>query len=317
MKAQQTVKKNLTIAAAILCLLALAGSESKLPAQTQTYFTGSVQVKDLQFEYEAIGSGIPVVMIHGFGVDRETMRGCMEPLFKNRTGWKRIYFDLPGMGKTKGRQWLQTSDHMLEVVREFIRQVIPGQKFVLAGESYGGYLCQGIVHRDAASVLGMCLICPMAVAADADRDVPPQTIFKRDMAVYNELDDNEKAFLDHLVAVQTKQVWDRFLAEMCSGWAKGDNAFLGVVRQAKNYAFSFPVDRPPQPFAGPSLILTGRQDSGVGYKDQYRFLEQYPRASFVVLDMCGHILQIEQVELFNALVSEWLDRVLWSSSQEK
>ncbi len=305
------------IGAAALCWLALAGAGDILFAQAQPYFKGSVLVKDLQFEYETVGEGIPLVMIHGFGVDRETMRGCMEPLFKNRTGWKRIYFDLPGMGKTKGPKWIQTSDDMLEAVREFIRRVIPGRKFVLAGESYGGYLCRGIVYRDAPGVLGMCLIAPMAVAADADRDVPPQTIFKRDMAVYNELDEGEKAFVDHLVAVQTRQVWDRFVAEMCSGWAKGDNAFLQVVRQAKNYTFTFPVDRLPRPFAGPSLILTGRQDSGAGYRDQYKFLEQYPRASFVILDMCGHILQIEQVDLFNALVNEWLDRVLWASAQEK
>ncbi len=314
MKTQRTLKNNLPLAATILCLLALAGSGSKLPAQTQTHFKGSVQVKDLQFEYEAIGSGIPLVMIHGFGVDRETMRGCMEPLFKNRTGWKRIYFDLPGMGATKGPKWIQTSDHMLEAVREFIRMVIPGQKFALVGESYGGYLCRGIVHQDAANVLGMCLIAPMAVAADAERDVPPQTIFKRDMAVYNDLDEGEKAFLDHLVAVQTKEVWDRFLAEMCSGWAKGDRAFQGALRyQVKNYAFSFAVDRLPQPFSGPSLILTGRQDSGAGYRDQYKFLEQYPRASFVILDMCGHILQIEQAGLFNALVGEWLERLAEST----
>ena len=184
MKAQQTVKNNWTIAAVILCLLALTGSENNALTQAQPYFKGSVQVKDLQFEYEAIGSGIPLIMIHGFSVDRETMRGCMEPILKNKMGWKRIYFDLPGMGKTKGQEWVQTSDHMLEVVREFIRQVIPGQKYVLVGESYGGYLCRGIVHQDAANVLGMCVICPLAVPADADRDVPPQTIFKRDAALF-------------------------------------------------------------------------------------------------------------------------------------
>jgi pimeloyl-ACP methyl ester carboxylesterase len=318
MDKKQKPRNFFLFAAAALCLLAADGSASMLSSQTQPHFTGSVQVRDLQFEYEAIGSGVPLVMIHGFGVDRETMRGCMEPLFKTKTGWKRIYFDLPGMGKTKGPKWIQTSDQMLAAVREFIRLALPGEKFVLVGESYGGYLCRGIIHQDAANVLGMCLIAPMGVAADAERDVPPQTIFKRDMAVYNDLDEGEKAFLNHLVAVQTKEVWDRFLAEMCSGWAKGDRAFQEVLRyQVKNYTFSFPVDQLPQPFAGPSLILTGRQDSGGGYRDQYKFLEQYPRASFVILDMCGHILQIEQAGLFDALVNEWLDRVSWSLSPGK
>jgi hypothetical protein len=49
------------------------------------------------------------------------------------------------------------------------------------------------------------------------------------------------------------------------------------VRRIENYAFSFPVDRLSEPFQGPSLILTGRQDAGVGYRDAWAFLEQYPR----------------------------------------
>jgi pimeloyl-ACP methyl ester carboxylesterase len=63
------------------------------------------------------------------------------------------------------------------------------------------------------------------------------------------------------------------------------------------------------PFAGPALILTGRQDDITGYADQYPLLPHYPRATFAVLDVAGHNLQIEQPDLFYALVSEWLDRV--------
>ncbi len=35
----------------------------------------------------------------------------------------------------------------------------------------------------------------------------------------------------------------------------------------------------------------------------------YPRATFAVLDTAGHNLQIEQPQVFNALASEWLDRL--------
>ena len=53
----------------------------------------------------------------------------------------------------------------------------------------------------------------------------------------------------------------------------------------------------------------GRQDSIVGYRDAWEIIENYPRGSFVVLDKAGHNLQIEQEDLFNNLVLEWLDRV--------
>jgi len=56
-------------------------------------------------------------------------------------------------------------------------------------------------------------------------------------------------------------------------------------------------------------MVMGRQDTAVGYRDQWELIENFPRASFVILDKAGHNLQIEQEGLFHALVIEWLDRV--------
>ncbi len=64
------------------------------------------------------------------------------------------------------------------------------------------------------------------------------------------------------------------------------------------------------PFENPVLIFAGRQDHIVGYRNQWEFALDYPRASFVMLDRAGHNLQIEQTQVFNTLVNEWLDRVV-------
>lgn len=56
------------------------------------------QVRQAEIYYEDIGEGKPILMIHGFSPDSRLMTGCMEPLFTNRTGYRRIYIDLPGMG---------------------------------------------------------------------------------------------------------------------------------------------------------------------------------------------------------------------------
>jgi pimeloyl-ACP methyl ester carboxylesterase len=53
----------------------------------------------------------------------------------------------------------------------------------------------------------------------------------------------------------------------------------------------------------------GRQDHVCGYREAYQLLDNYPRASFAILDGAGHVLPFEQKTLFRALVSEWLDRV--------
>jgi pimeloyl-ACP methyl ester carboxylesterase len=90
----------------------------------------------------------------------------------------------------------------------------------------------------------------------------------------------------------------------------GDQAFQAKIREVPaNYAFSFDVDALPHPCPAPTLIVTGKQDSMVGYSDAWKILENYPRATFAVLDRCGHFLEIEQEDLFHVLAGEWLDRV--------
>ena len=62
-------------------------------------------------------------------------------------------------------------------------------------------------------------------------------------------------------------------------------------------------------FVAPTLVLTGRQDSAVGYRDALQLLASYPRASFVVLDRADHDFPVDENDLFSALVGDWLGRV--------
>jgi pimeloyl-ACP methyl ester carboxylesterase len=269
------------------------------------------KVRDLDVYCEVIGEGKPVVMVHGMGVDHRTMKGCMEPVFQGRSDpWRRIYFDLPGMGSTKGADWIANSDDMYRFVLALIDETIPNEPFVIVGESYGGYLARAVVRERPAAVEGMLLIGPLVVADDKLRDVPPCSVLKREAALEGILDEEERHFLDLFLVNQTAANWERFQAEMLAGFECSDSDFNARVRgNIASYAFTFDVDERSAPFEKPSLILTGRQDCLTGYRDAWKFLENYPRSSFVVLDVAGHGMQIDQAGLFNALVNEWLDRV--------
>ena len=87
-----------------------------------------------------------------------------------------------------------------------------------------------------------------------------------------------------------------------------DYAFL-ENSLGQNVPYSVNVDLVEKPYTQPTLMVMGRQDSVVGYRDHWKLIENYSRASFVILDKAGHNLQIEQAVLFDALVKEWLDRV--------
>lgn len=95
-----------------------------------------------------------------------------------------------------------------------------------------------------------------------------------------------------------------------------DAVFIEQFREY-GYSFSFDVDKLERPFDKPSLILSGRQDASVGYRDSLKIIENYPYGTFAILDRAGHGLEVEQEAVFNCMVNEWLDRVEEHNRSEK
>jgi pimeloyl-ACP methyl ester carboxylesterase len=266
------------------------------------------EVDGQEIYYETHGEGIPVLLIHGFGIDHHVMIGCMEPVFAARRGWKRIYFDLPGMGRTKATDAVETSDQMLDIVLGFSEKVVPGGRFLVAGESYGGYLARGLVRRVPERLDGVLLICPVIFADRRQRTLPPRMVFARDKHTLAGIEPATRKFFERMLVLQDEKRWERFQEDIVPGMEAEDRAFTKRLMET-GYAFSFDVDRLDRPFEKPSLLLAGRQDASVGWKDLLKIVDNYPRGTFAVLDRAGHGLEVEQETVFNCLVNEWLDRV--------
>jgi pimeloyl-ACP methyl ester carboxylesterase len=256
---------------------------------------------DLAINYETYGSGRPVVMLPGRPSDHGVMARFMEPLFTQRKGWLRIYPDLPGTGRTPALERLATHDAMLEAMLAFIDKVIPGQRFVLAGLSYGGYLARGVVYHRAASIDGLMLCVPQVKADPAEAQLPPRTVIVENPTIAAELGP-----ISNLMVVQSPRVAEA-VRELLAEVRIADHPFNDRLEEAG--PFSFDVDTLPTPFGGPTLIVTARQDNLCGYRDTWDLLDNYPRATFAVLDRAGHFVNIEQDALCQALMREWLDRV--------
>jgi pimeloyl-ACP methyl ester carboxylesterase len=267
------------------------------------------ELKDITVHYEAIGEGIPIIMLHGWSLSHRQMLNILEPVFAQREGWKRIYPDLPGHGRTPAREWITNQDKILDVVLDFIDKVIPGRRFVVAGASAGAYLARGVVLRRAAMLDGVLLTVPMIVAPDSERRVPAHICIVKDPALLAELPPDEAQEFNDLAVVQTRKMVEMLRAFSAANEI-GDQVFQAGIREdPKRYAFSFDVDAIPEPCAAPTLIVAGRQDSMVGYVQAWEIMKNYPRATFAVLDRAGHCLEFEQEEVFGVLAREWLDRV--------
>lgn len=266
------------------------------------------KIKNLSINYEVLGQGKPVVILHGFTPDHRLMTGCMEPVFKGKDNYMRIYPDLPGMGKSENAAWINNSDDMLEIVIDFIEKIIPGENFLLAGESYGGYLSRGVIHRMPERVDGLFLLCPVVVAKSKDRKVPKHEVITIDDEFITGLSTEEIEGFDSMGVVQNRYTFERYTDEIVCGLKVANKDLLDRIRKS-DFEFSFDAEMDQLQFPNPTLILVGRQDSIVGFEDAWNLLRNFPRASFAVLDRAGHNLQIEQPELFTHLTDEWLFRV--------
>jgi len=145
-------------------------------------------LENIKVYYEICGEGKPILFLHGygFGYSHQDWLEAVEPFFKDMNGWKRVYIDLPGMGKTPGADWINSSEDYLDVVIQFIDKFLPNQKFVLAGYSYGAYIAQGLEHKKFEYIEGLCLLAP-ATRRRPDRHTPEHVVLIENKELLAEL----------------------------------------------------------------------------------------------------------------------------------
>ncbi|MBN2544167.1 MAG: alpha/beta hydrolase [Spirochaetes bacterium] len=266
-------------------------------------------IHGMSIYYEIIGSGLPVFMIHGNGPDNRSLKGCMEPCFSQVDyKFQRIYFDLPGYGKSIGNNWLSNADKLIELILSFISSLIYDQPFVLIGNSYGGYLALCILNKVQERVKGLFLLCP---SLHMGGPKPDFIVLEKEPDLDGILSLKEKSYFNPIVVRQTNQVWLRYKEEIIPGLALKDSDFYNTWAKS---AYSVDVNVMNNEFSKPTLILLGKQDSLVGYKNSLNVFQNFPRATLALLDTAGHALQLEQPELFTSLTKEWLERIIKAES---
>lgn len=261
--------------------------------------------------YEERGEGRPIVFLHGWTLDHSLELVDYEPIFEARTGWRRLYADLPGMGRSTAKA-IANQDDMLAAVLAFIDRVVGGERFLLAGTSLGGYLARAVAVRRRVQVAGLLLRQPAVIADTTRRTLPAFAPVVRDDALVAAVPEPDRTVLgnvlvqtpDYLAAARKKSqtLYQPALAATAP--------LAGEIRaDPGRYGFSFDLAAEERGFAAPTLVIAGRQDTTVGYRDAWAILESYPRATFAVLDCADHTWPVEAPNLLAPLVEDWLARI--------
>jgi pimeloyl-ACP methyl ester carboxylesterase len=263
------------------------------------------------------GKGQPVLLLHGWTMDRRLEIADYEPIFAGRNGYTRIYLDLPGMGQSIAGPGLRNQDDVLEALLGFIDKVIGPERFLLAGTSLGGYLARAIAVKRRGQVAGLLLRVPAVIADTARRTLPPFQPVVRDDALMAGLPADERTALGD-VLVQTPGYLESLrprIHELVEPAIAATRPIAHEIRaDPARYAVSFDLAEAEKGFAAPTLIIAGRQDTTVGYRDAMALLESYPRATLAVLDGADHKWPVVRLTLLEALVENWLARIVLSEN---
>src|SRR3954462_6166345 len=95
------------------------------------------QAGEVVVHYVEHGTGRPVLVLHGAGVDHREAEACFEPALDGMGELRRIYPDLPGMGRTTAPEELRSADDVLDTLLDFADEVSGGSSYLLIGHSAG------------------------------------------------------------------------------------------------------------------------------------------------------------------------------------
>jgi pimeloyl-ACP methyl ester carboxylesterase len=216
------------------------------------------------------------------------------------------------MGTTPANNVKDLDDIYLRLV-QFIDSRLGRSRFLLVGSSCGGYIARAIAQKYIEQVDGLLLRVPLIEPKDSMRDLDAFKPLVANEQLMSNISAKDRALLGN-VLVQTpayvKTLKAKYEAVFLPAEKAADNRVLNPIRaDPHRYQLSFSLDNENAKFFAPTLVVCGRQDESVGYRDSLRLLELYPRSTYVVLDHGTHSLHIDETGVFEALVRDWIIRV--------
>lgn len=247
------------------------------------------------------GAGTPLLMIHGNGLDHRVMLE-LDDAFDDAP-FERICLDLAGFGRTPPLDAPGGLPELADWLDAVTGDLIGDRPFAIVGQSLGALLARDLVARRMDRCLGMALLVPVVDSVRTSRTVPAHEVLVEDPALIASLDPDDAAPYTELAVVQTRGTWDRFARSILPGLKAANVRAMAMLERA--YALPELPDARLEAFDRPVLIVTGRQDSVVGFQDQWALAQRLPRASYAMLDRAGHNLTVEQPDAVRALLRDW------------
>jgi len=253
------------------------------------------QVNNITISYSDQGTGLPVVFLHAFPLNR-TMWAPQERLLSSQ--FRIITLDLRGHGKSDAPLWRYTLEQSGDDVGALLDH-LGIQRALFVGLSMGGYILFAFYRKYTARVKGLILA---DTKAQADTEEGKNGRFQLAQIAYKKgpaaIADVMIPKLLSLATIQTRPDLVQQVRAMIES-----NQISGIAGDLMAMA-----DRPDSvpllsQITHPTQIIVGELDQATPPSDAKLMAEQIPHASLAIIPNAAHLSNLEQPEAFNQIVS--------------
>jgi pimeloyl-ACP methyl ester carboxylesterase len=257
-----------------------------------------VTIDNLQLAYDDVGSGSPVLLVHGFPFNRSLWNEQVAELGKSH---RVITPDLRGFGESASSPGTVTMDRMAQDLAGLLDQLSIPQT-IIGGLSMGGYVVLSFYKQFPSRVRGLILADTRSQGdteeAKQGRAQQAERALTEGMAPIGD------SMLPKLLTPETvarrpeavKRVRDMMMKTKPEGAAA---ALLGMAARDDQTELLSKV-------SVPTLILVGEHDAITPVADSEKMQAKIPGARLKIIESAGHVSNIEQADVFNQEVKSFL-----------
>ncbi len=252
------------------------------------------QINGITIAYSDRGTGLPIVFLHAFPLNR-TMWAQQEEALSLR--FRVITVDLRGHGESDAPLWRYTLEQSADDVNALLDQ-LSIQQAIFVGLSMGGYILFAFYRKYAARVKGLVLADTRAQADAAEgkdgRFQMAQTAYKKGPTAIADL------MMPKLLSPATIQTRTALVQQVRS--MIENNQISGIAGDLMAMA-----ERPDSipllsQITCPTQIIVGELDQATPPSDAKLMADQIPNARLAIIPGAAHLTNLEQPETFNQIV---------------
>jgi pimeloyl-ACP methyl ester carboxylesterase len=261
----------------------------------------TARVRDIEMAYDDVGSGPPLILLHGFPFNRSMWREQVEALSDR---YRVITPDLRGLGETTGGGVDEpaTMNLMAQDVAELMDQ-LRISRAAIGGLSMGGYVALALVHKFRLRVRAL-ILADTRPQADTDeaRAVREQQAGK---ILAEGMDALADVMLPKILAPSTLTeqplIVERLRRMITSTRAEGAAAALRGMAARSDRTFFLPD------ILAPTLIIVGSEDRITPPEDSEVMRREIRGSRLEVIEGAGHVSNLERPMQFNYALKDFLD----------